>query len=434
MPDHKFEVYKDRRNVLEDEKNRIIDFSDFGQGPPTVGIYDEPVRYFKANKEWCKFIFGWLTWMQSVSFWKDAEDSNHHAIQQVLIFEEGIEGGIFMTPDEFRDSLDAGLYSAFNKLARQIVSGRYTDIAVDEDGTVSQPSTGGASDVPDDPATSHNEELEARSGGAIAYAEGLAGVVAKMLQLYGADEDEDMPVAQAQFIMKSIYDSVDSLMDTAVAHYWTYRVGLFVPFTVIDSNELSEIAFCHWYRDGDILEWLYALSEPFEELQIIAELWGALSADQKSNWILDGQKTPSTEYIAYDCTPNAPESFSLDMSTSNTPSYALDAQWKPNHRFLIEIEGSFTDSDNPGIVRDGMWSYNAGTGVKTFEPITFSAANVSNPTALLVPYRADHKYRFTVERTGLAPGANTIAKDNGSFALPNVVGVLSFVVTDLGEF
>lgn len=91
MPDHKFRQKQDRNYVLLDAKQRIIDLMENGQELPSVGIYDEPVRYFKANEEWCKIIFGWLDWLEDVAGWPDAEDDSHAGIQSILEFEEGIE-------------------------------------------------------------------------------------------------------------------------------------------------------------------------------------------------------------------------------------------------------------------------------------------------------------------------------------------------------
>lgn len=89
--DHKFDRSKDRQIVLLDAKQRIIDMMENHQDLPEVGVYDEPVRYFKANKEWCKIIFGWLDALEEVAGWPEAIDDNYPGIQGILIFEEGIE-------------------------------------------------------------------------------------------------------------------------------------------------------------------------------------------------------------------------------------------------------------------------------------------------------------------------------------------------------
>jgi hypothetical protein len=91
MADNKYSKQLDRQAVLHDYKRRIIDLLENGQALPDTGIYDEPVRYFKANEKWCKIIFGWLAWLEDVAGWPDAEDDNYLGIQAILTFEEGID-------------------------------------------------------------------------------------------------------------------------------------------------------------------------------------------------------------------------------------------------------------------------------------------------------------------------------------------------------
>lgn len=91
MPDRKYEKTNDRNYTLLDAKQRVIDLMANHQPLPEVGIYDEPVRYFKANEQWCKVIFGWLDWLEDVAGWHEAVDDNYAGIQAILTFEEGIE-------------------------------------------------------------------------------------------------------------------------------------------------------------------------------------------------------------------------------------------------------------------------------------------------------------------------------------------------------
>lgn len=91
MPDRKFDKTEDRYIALLDEKQRLIDLMENAQMLPETGIYDEPVRYFKANLKWTPIIFGWLSWLQDVAGWAQANGENFAGIQALLIFEEGIE-------------------------------------------------------------------------------------------------------------------------------------------------------------------------------------------------------------------------------------------------------------------------------------------------------------------------------------------------------
>lgn len=91
MNDHKFERERDRQIILSDLKARIIDLTENRFSLPDTGIYDEPVRYFKANLKWTPIIFGLLDWLEDVAGWKDAQDESYPGIQAILLFEEGID-------------------------------------------------------------------------------------------------------------------------------------------------------------------------------------------------------------------------------------------------------------------------------------------------------------------------------------------------------
>ena len=66
MADNKYHKNLDRQAVLFDFQNRIIDLLDNNQPLPDTDIYDEPVRYFKANLKWTPIIFGWLSISKTV--------------------------------------------------------------------------------------------------------------------------------------------------------------------------------------------------------------------------------------------------------------------------------------------------------------------------------------------------------------------------------
>lgn len=90
----------DRFAILADFKQRIIDLTDNDFVPPEVGIYDEPVRYYKMNLQWVKLFAGLLSIIEDVAYWKDATDTNYIAIQEFLKFEEGIEPLVPVFPSE----------------------------------------------------------------------------------------------------------------------------------------------------------------------------------------------------------------------------------------------------------------------------------------------------------------------------------------------
>lgn len=82
---------EDRNKVYTDEKNRIIDFSQFSYTAPESGIYEGDLRYFAVNSDWYPIVIGWIDHLAQIYAWGDAEDERHHGIQQILIFEQGVD-------------------------------------------------------------------------------------------------------------------------------------------------------------------------------------------------------------------------------------------------------------------------------------------------------------------------------------------------------
>jgi hypothetical protein len=430
MPDHKFDREIDRQIIPLDLKQRILDFMDFSATPPETGIYDEPVRYFKANLEWCKFIFGLLAWAEHIAYWKDAEDDLHHAIQQILIFEEGIEGGILMSPEDFENGISNGIYKAFNDLAAQIKSGVKGGFTVNPDGTVSYPTTGGGgAPVPDDPTTPIDESLAANAGRAIAAADGI-----QLLLNYCDDWFNGVPgvpLAQAQTRLKTLFQLNEAEADAFLAYYYAGEPSAVMTLESV----LDSMFFCRGLTVSTFATYVWNEHSPLIEVPFLEMLIPALTQAQLDLWASQG--LPTSLYRTYPCTPIATEEFELDMSTSNNPLYTTSGIWKGLHRFLIEVEGSFTDSDNPDLVGDAIYFHNLVSGVKTYSPMAIAVAigSLSGLTQAQVPFAADHKYSFTVDF--LSAGglqAATFGRANGDMNLPNVLGTLSIRVTDLGEY
>jgi len=166
------------------------------------------------------------------------------------------------------------------------------------------------------------------------------------------------------------------------------------------------------------------------------KLNAALSDAQITAWYEKGAKVPSTDYNGYQCTKIDDEILTFDMSTAETVQLTTVGIWKAGHRFLIDAVGTYTDSDNAGITNDAMYSANAGTGVKTFNPMTFNSnGGVDTPVQINVPYEANNHYQFTVDKSPfVANGACIISIVNTPFNLPNTVGTITVTVKDLGEF
>lgn len=428
VSDRKHEGF-DRNLVPYDEKHRIIDLLANPFIVPDVDWDAQPVRYFMLNEEWCKILAGWLDYMESISGWANAEDESHRGIQGFLEFEVGIEGGIFMSPEEFYDANKRAIYDAINDLAKQVVSGRTTGIVVDDDGNVVPPGeTDGEN--PDDPETPQNEASEARSGGALAITIGYNKIWADMDSWYEAPVTVDV----AQFRLKAKYLVDDAAADDFCVQYYNDRtaaVGHINSFT----DDLSEMLFCDGLTKQVVAN--YIIDSITFDLQLQAfALNDAVTDAQIQAWYNGGAQIPSTDYLAYSCVPIETEELIFDMSTGNNVTLQTAGIWKAGHRFLIEVTGSYEDADLANVVGDGMYFHNTLTDVKTFASLVFSSSGgVLPPLQAEVPFSPTHVYRFTVDKSPTsADGVCSIGRDNGAMSTPNVAGILNVTITDLGKF
>lgn len=82
---------RQRMTTIHDEKKQIPDLITSEIVPPDAGIFDEPVRYYKANQEWAKIIEGWLTWLADVAPWYQAQEHDYPAIPAILDYLVGID-------------------------------------------------------------------------------------------------------------------------------------------------------------------------------------------------------------------------------------------------------------------------------------------------------------------------------------------------------
>lgn len=99
------EYESDRQLVLQDFKNRLLDLSEMNLTLPATDIYDEPVRYYKANLQWTPIIEGFLDWLADIASWKDAQDENYPAIQQLLKYLEGVEVAVAIDCNEVENCI-----------------------------------------------------------------------------------------------------------------------------------------------------------------------------------------------------------------------------------------------------------------------------------------------------------------------------------------
>jgi len=118
--------FSDRVNVIQDERERIVVLSEFNLELPIVGVFDEPLRYYKVNEEWAKIITGAVDLLTEVAVWKDAENEGYTGIRSILEF---LKGEIIVPFD--CDDVEACLASSviINALSSQVFQNQ-VDIAL----------------------------------------------------------------------------------------------------------------------------------------------------------------------------------------------------------------------------------------------------------------------------------------------------------------
>jgi hypothetical protein len=309
---------------------------------------------------------------------------------------------------------------------------RYLGVLLDEDGNPTiPPSEGGESGgVVDNPLTPQNEASEARDGGCRAITEGYNKIWFDMNDW----KTDGLTADVISFRLQQKYLMVDdATTDNFVALYFAiYATGHINSY----GDSLSEMIYC----GGDNVKSIvaeYIIDSIADILQENAfGLNTALADEQITQWFNAGAQIPSTAYYAYPCHTIPIEEFILDMSTANAPSYTTSGVWKAGHRFLFEVSGSFEDTDVVNQVGDALYVHNTLTGVKTFSALGIaSGGGLEGATNANTPFSPTHVYRWTVGKPKeLADSTAIISRDNGAMAIPNVTGILTFKITDLGQY
>lgn len=325
------------------------------------------------------------------------------------------------------------IIDAQEEIAARFLSGQAGNVAsgitIGADGTI-EVSTEGA--PADDPATTAiDEEQAAFMGGAVSLARGFELVLDKIDAYYGATNGTPTTSEQnAQFGIEAYFPCDDTAMNIGISNYYSYRASNNrILFNT--SVTFERYLYCFGANAQGIKRYLVDQSGyDATKLSIVVRILEALSPEFFSDYYDAGVLVPSTDYIQAPCHKNDVEEWTQNWASADSFSYSFTQTWKANHRFLLEIEGSYADADEPNVVHDGLWKINTSTGVKTFIGFTLSVSGTTNVTALQAPYRSDHKYAVTIEKTGDNIGSWSVQNDTA--AIPNVVGTTTFRFTDLG--
>lgn len=431
---------EDRNDIPIDEKWRVLDYFPKPITPPSTGIYEGELRYYAANKEWATIIEGLIDFLATPAAWaEEVTDESHHAIQQILIFEEGID--IMPDPLDTYEAIKMGIYDAVNDIAKQIVSGRVTDIVVGSDGTVTDPTTGlPTDDLPeDDPETPLlNENSYAKAGAAYEIAQGYNSLIKKVHELHGPTTTPVVALADAQFIIKALYQCDDGgvAMDAAMAQ--TYATRAASGGAIIDlGSGLEEALYCGNLQNPPVYAYIMGLAVSLQAKKDAIALLQALGGDNYQSWYNEGITTPSTNYIEFGCTPFDSETivFSVAAGDFAGSGYKTGAVVNKNsHRVRLDVSGKIVDSVVGGY-HDFFWQVDA-DGTKHFIGIsgnrgTFQVTtNWDEPTAEEVPFRADGIYAVTRETFLVGCTFLTIRRKMTS---PVAGGSFTMLITDLGD-
>ena len=395
-----WELYTDYNNA-DDEIKRLTPFQ--------IGILLAAVYPYRWDTRWL-----------NLGISRDELDKQISEIEDRLMQTE--DTGM-ATKDDIRD----GMYEAMNRLAAQIVSGRFTDIAVSEDGTVSQPSAGGAEDIElpeDDPATPLvNEEFAAKAGGVI----NVRLTIQRIFNDLAAWHFGAITAAVAESRLILLYGLEAGANLTAfVNYYWTVDP---TPDTVILLLEvLDSMFFCRGLNSQTYASYCLNAHVLTAERETLLKLTPLLTPELLSAWYETGIDAPSTDYFNYSCVRADDET--IVIATIN-PNYTTLTQWKINHRLRITATGAFVDPT--GIIRD-LWYYKpVGGAVQNAIASTnvTVGAGVPKPTTTENPYNVAHKYTWTTE-TLFTSAMVLQVLPHGVINAP-LTGTISVLIEDLGE-
>jgi hypothetical protein len=402
---------------------------------PTIADMDAIDYELKPlNQQQVAILLALLSYQKWPTRWTGLEMSKSELETYIADIEQRLmrnEGGEMATKDDIRD----GMYEAMNRLAAQVVSGRYINIAVGDDGTVTDPTeTEGESSVEDDPTTPDiDESLASTMGGSIAVCRALEKYLDKCDSLYGAvNGTPATTLAAAQSIIKAYFENDGAIMDSAISAYYSYRATQNqIAFNT--SAAFEGYMYCRGHDERAFNKWLIDSSGYAEtKRSMVSDMVIGLSEEFFTNNFVKGAQVPSTAYRAASCTKIQTENWTYPMQAASV-AYVISGVLKANHRYQFDFSGSFTDVDNPNIVQDAFYSHNLTTGVKTYIGFTWSISGITAPVSADVPFKADHVYTVSLEKTG-GDNNGTLTKLNNFTTPANSVGTITAKMTDNGEF
>lgn len=346
------------------------------------------------------------------------------------------EGSFLMTPEEFYDANKRSIYDAWNDIAKQIVSGRTTDISVGSDGTVTNPTdtVDGGTLPEDDPTTAVNETKGGKYGAAVAIAEGIEAVWDKIDSLYGAVNGTPVTLeADAAYQMKLLFPCDETLMGNAVNFYYLYR-GTNPRFLYDIPVGMYQYMYCKGLNKETALRYMVdVVNFVIAKQTAMNNFILALSDAFFSYYFGIGSQTPSTAYLEASCEPSPPETMLLLVGGT---TYTSNTAFKANHRLRITVSGYFQDSSVTPKISD-FWWYSFPPAVPANH---ISATNIQQgtgivkPTVNQVPYAGGHSYQFTMDTTSAGNMQITVPVAGMTAPITSPTGGITVTIVDLGEY
>jgi len=298
------------------------------------------------------------------------------------------EGSFLMTPEEFYDANKRSIYDAWNDIAKQVVSGRTTNIVVGADGGVSDPVTSDPVTLPeDDPLTPIDETESSRFGAVSEIAAKLEAFLDMVDTCYGATNGTPVDFLATCQEKIAAYWPVDRVaMDTAISDYYAYRASQ--PRILFDRGTAFPLyLYCNGYNDNVLGRWLLDVSTyAFPKQVVVLNLWKALADAFFSEFYAIGAVKPSNQYLDAACVPMPYQEY-LNVVYASVRNLS-PAPAKGNHRLKIQVSGYYVDPD--GDIQDAFW-YRTAAGVLTRSNFSFTHSGGSNmPSDNQVQYSSGH--------------------------------------------
>lgn len=399
---------------------------------PTIAEMDAEYYALKPlNEQQVSILLALLEYQKWPTRWTNLDMSEKELglyiadIEQRLMRDEECN---MATKDDIRD----GMYEAMNRLAAQIVSGRYTDIVVGSDGTVSDPTSGDGIEpnpIEDDPDTVIDETLASRAGGVINTRLWIQRILNDMAAWHFAS----VPIIAVPSRLATLYGFDPVLIDEWVDYYWNVDA---TPDTVITLlNTLDSEFFCRGLSSETFAN--YALNKHVitTDRETLFKLAPQLTQELLNKWYETGTDTMATDYLAYSCVKIPSYEFTLQIGVTLNDPVVL----KANHRYEVIASGHMLDSAD-GDIQDA-WFRKTTAGLPVFSNSDFNiqigGASKTDPTTFEVTYDpVNHRYIHTVDLGASSVGAQWTWNRNAGMTAGTTTspsGGLLVKVRDLGE-